>query len=202
MIFVLKTKRYSFPASDSFNCVHNVIVIVPFFCGHKFDLGVGGPGHCAAVSDLMLEEEGECFPEGLLKAGPHEAVNNEVDGRVGVGHTVGPRLDLVGGVVGLVLGVEGLKENKELDGPPAHGEQKDDHHHHLGHLAPYAYGSLRQQVDLVEIRENGGEKQLDRRREKKQTRGLGPCRRAVSIPNHCSSWRIYLLAASTTSSCI
>ena len=142
-------------ASGSFNPVHN-IVIVPFFRGHKFDLCVGGAGHRAAVSDPVLEEKGEGLPEGLLKAGPHEAVDDGVDGGVGVGHAVGPRLDLVGGVVGLVLGIEGLKEDKELDGTPAHGEQEDDHHHHPGHLAAYADGPLRQQVDLETLRENRG----------------------------------------------
>lgn len=116
----------------------------------------------------MLEEEGKGLPEGLLKTGPHEAINDGVDRGVGVGHAVGPRLDLVRGVVGLILGVEGLKEDKELDGTPAHSEQEDDHHYHLGHLAPYAYGSLRQQVDLEKIRERRG-KAVDRSGEKKQT---------------------------------
>lgn len=97
----------------------------------------------------MLEQEGERFPEGLLKAGSHETIYDGVDGGVGVGHAVGPRLDLVRGVVGLVVWIERLEKDEDLDGTPADGEEEDDHYHHLGDFAPYADCSFGQQVDLT-----------------------------------------------------
>lgn len=96
----------------------------------------------------MLEQKWEGFPEGLLKCGSHETINYGVDGRVGVGHAVGPRFDLVCGVVGPVIWIERLEEDKNLDGTPADGEEEDDYYHHLGDFAPDADSSLRQEVDL------------------------------------------------------
>lgn len=78
----------------------------------------------------MLKQKREGFPEGLLKGGSHESINDGVDRRVGVRHAVGPRLDLVCGIVGLVVWRERLKENKDLDGTPADGEEQDDYDHH------------------------------------------------------------------------
>lgn len=124
------------------------VVIVAFHRGNELDLGVGGPGSRAAVSDLVPEQEGEGLPEGLLEGGSHEAVDYRVDGRVGVGHAVGPRLYLVRGVVRLVVRMERLEEDEDLDGTPANGEKEDDHHHHLGDFAPDTDGSLGQKVDL------------------------------------------------------
>lgn len=54
----------------------------------------------------MLEQKWEGFPERLLEGCSHETINYGVDRRVGVGHTVGPRLDLVCGVVGPVVRIE------------------------------------------------------------------------------------------------
>ena len=96
----------------------------------------------------MFEQEWERLLEGLAEAGSHEAVDYRVDRRVGVGHAVGPGLDLVGGVVGPVVRREGLKEDEELNGTPAHCEEKHNHHHHLGDFPPDADGPLRQQVHL------------------------------------------------------
>lgn len=96
----------------------------------------------------MLEQEGEGFSEGFLEAGSHETVDYGVDRGVGVGHAVGPCLDFVRGVVGPVVWVERLEEDKYLDGTPADGEEEDDHYHHLGDFAPDADCSLRQEVDL------------------------------------------------------
>lgn len=96
----------------------------------------------------MLEQKRERFPEGLLEGGAHEAVNYGINGRVGVRHAVGPRLDLVGRVVGLVVCRERLKEDKDLDRTPADGKEEDDYNYHLGDFAPDADGSLRQEVDL------------------------------------------------------
>lgn len=123
-------------------------VVVSFLRGHKLDLSVGGPGSHAAVSHLVLEQKGEGLPEGLLEGGAHEAVNYGINRRVGVRHAVGPRLDLVGCVAGLIVCREGLKEDKDLDRTPADGEEEDDHDDHLGDFAPDADGSLRQEVDL------------------------------------------------------
>lgn len=96
----------------------------------------------------MLEQKWERFPEGLLKGGPHEAVNYGVDRRVGIGHAVGPRLDLVCGVVGTVVWIERLEEDEDLDGTPADGEQEDDDHHHPRDFASDADSSLGKEVDL------------------------------------------------------
>lgn len=90
----------------------------------------------------MLEQKWEGFPEGLLESSSHETINYGVDRRVGIGHAVGPRLDLVCGVVGPVVWIERLEEGKDLDGTPADGEEEDDYHHHLGHFAPDADSSL------------------------------------------------------------
>lgn len=79
----------------------------------------------------MLEQKRESFPEGLLEGGAHEAVNYGINRRVGVRHAVGPRLDLVGCVVGLIICRERLKEDKDLDGTPADGEKEDSYDHHL-----------------------------------------------------------------------
>lgn len=123
-------------------------VVVSFLRGHELDLSIGGPGSHAAVSDLVLEQKWERFPEGLLKGGAHEAVNYGINRRVGVRHAVRPRLDLVGCVVGLIVCRERLEEDKDLDRTPADGEEEDDYDYHLGHFAPDADGSLRQEVDL------------------------------------------------------
>lgn len=96
----------------------------------------------------MFEEKREGFPEGLLEGGTHESINNWVDRGVGVGHAVGPRFDLVRGVVGLVVWIERLKEHEDLDGSPADGEKQDNHHHHLRDFAPDSDGSLGQEIDL------------------------------------------------------
>lgn len=123
-------------------------VVVSFLRGHELDLSVGGPGSHAAVSDLVLEQKREGFAEGLLEGGAHEAVNYGIHGRVGVRHAVGPCLDLVGGVTGLIVCGERLEEDKDLDGTPADGEEEDDDDDHLGDFAPDADGSLGQEVDL------------------------------------------------------
>lgn len=101
----------------------------------------------------MLEQKREGFPKGLLEGGSHETVNYGVDRRVGVGHAVGPRLDLVCGVVGPEVRIERLKEDEDLDGTPADGKQKDDYDHHLGDFAPDTDSSLREEVDLMRRRE-------------------------------------------------
>lgn len=110
--------------------INNIIVISLLRC-NKLDFGIRSPRSHAAVSDLVLEKEREGFPEGLLEGGAHEPINYGVDGRVGVGHAVGPRLDLVRSVVGPVVGIERLKEDEDLDGAPADGEEEDDYDHHL-----------------------------------------------------------------------
>lgn len=96
----------------------------------------------------MLEQKREGFPEGLFESGSHETVNYRVDRRVGVRHTVGPRLDLVCRIVGLVVRIERLEEDEDLDGTPANGEEEDDYYHHLGDFSPNTDSSLRQEVDL------------------------------------------------------
>lgn len=123
-------------------------VVVSLLGGHELDLGVGRPGSHAVVSDLVLEQKREGFPEGLLEGGTHEAVNYGIHRRVGVRHAVGPRLDLVGCVVGLVVCRERLKEDKDLDRSPADGKEEDDYDDHLGDFTPDADGPLRQEVDL------------------------------------------------------
>lgn len=123
-------------------------IVVALLCSHKLDLSIGRPRGHAAVPDLVLEQKWERFPEGLLEGGAHEAINYGIDRRVGVRHAVGPCLDLVGCVVGLIVCREGLKENKDLDRAPADCEKEDDYDHHLRHFAPDANGSLRQEVDL------------------------------------------------------
>ena len=90
----------------------------------------------------MLEQEGKGFPERLLKTGSHETINNGVDRGVGVRHAVGPRLDLVRGVVWLIVWIERLKEGEDLDGSPADGEEEDNDYHHLGDFASYVYCSF------------------------------------------------------------
>lgn len=96
----------------------------------------------------MPEQEGEGFPEGLLKTGSHEAINYGVNRRVSIGHAVGPCLDLVCCVVWPVVWIERLEKDKNLDRAPADGEEEDYHYHHLGDFAPDADCSLRQEVDL------------------------------------------------------
>lgn len=96
----------------------------------------------------MLEQEGKSFPERLLETSSHKAINYGVDRGVGVGHAVGPRLDLVCGIVRLVVRIERLEEDKDLDGPPADGKEKHNHYHHLGNFAPDADCSLRQEIHL------------------------------------------------------
>lgn len=90
----------------------------------------------------MSEEEGECFPEGLSEAGTHKAIHDGVDRRVGIRHAVGPGLDLIRGIIDLKVGVERLKEDKDLNGTPADGEEHHDDHHHFGNLTPDGNGSL------------------------------------------------------------
>lgn len=126
----------------------HAVVIVALLCGNKLDLSVGGPRSRAAVSDLAPKQEREGFPEGLLKAGSHEAVNYGVDRGVSVRHAVGPRLDLVRRVAGLVVWMERLEEDKDLDGTPADGKEENDNHNHLGDFAPDTDCSLRQKIDL------------------------------------------------------
>lgn len=70
----------------------------------------------------MFEQEVESLFEGLAETVSHEAINDWVDGGVSVGHAVSPCLDLIGGVVDPVVGVEGLEQGEELDRPPADGE--------------------------------------------------------------------------------
>lgn len=79
----------------------------------------------------MLEQKRERFPEGLLEGGTHEAINYGINRRVGIRHAVGPCLDLVGCVVGLIVCRERLKEDKDLDRTPADCEKEDDDNHHL-----------------------------------------------------------------------
>ena len=100
----------------------------------------------------MLEQKREGFPEGLLECGSHETVNDGVDRRVGVGHAVSPRLDLVCGVGGPEVGIERLEEDEDLDGTPANGKEEDDYYDHLGDFAPDTDSSLRQEVDLRRTR--------------------------------------------------
>lgn len=126
----------------------NRIIVVAFLCSNKLDLSIGSPRSHAAISHLVFEQKWEGFPEGLLEGGSHETVNYGVDRRVGVGHTVGPRLDLVCGIVGPVVWIEGLEEDEDLDGTPADGEEEDDYYHHLRDFAPNTDSSLRQEVDL------------------------------------------------------
>lgn len=100
----------------------------------------------------MLEQKWEGFPEGLLEGGSHETVNYGVDRRVGVGHAVGPSLDLVCGVVVLIVWIKRLKKGEDLDGTPADGEKQDNYNHHLGDFAPDTDSSFRQEVDLRRTR--------------------------------------------------
>lgn len=79
----------------------------------------------------MLKQERERFPEGLLKTGSHEAINDGVDRGVGVRHAVGPRLDLVRCIVWLVVWMERLEQDKDLDWTPADGKQENDDDDHL-----------------------------------------------------------------------
>lgn len=129
------------------------IIIVAFLCSDKLDLSVGSPWGHAAITDLVFKQEWEGFPKGLLKAGSHKAINYGVDWGVGIGHAVGPGLDLVHCVVGLVVWIERLEKHKDLDWTPADGKEEDDHHHHLGDFTPDANCSLRQEVDLRRILE-------------------------------------------------
>lgn len=96
----------------------------------------------------MFEQKRESLTERLLEICSHEAINNGIHGGVGIGHAVGPRFDLVCGVVWLVAWIERLEEDEDLDGTPTDGKEEDDHYHHLGDFAPDTYGSLRQEVDL------------------------------------------------------
>lgn len=96
----------------------------------------------------MSEEEGESLPEGFSEAGTHEAIHDGVDGRVGIRHAVGPRLDLICGIIDLKVRVERLKEDKDLDGTPADGEEHHDDYHHFGNLTPDGNGSLGEQMHL------------------------------------------------------
>lgn len=123
-------------------------IVVALLCSHKLDLSIGCPWSHAAVSDLVLEQKWESFPEGLLEGGAHEAINYGINRRVGVRHAVGPRLDLVGCVVELIVCRERLKEDKDLDGTPADGEEEDDYDHHLWDFAPDANGSFREKINL------------------------------------------------------
>lgn len=109
----------------------NYIIVVSLLRCNKLDFSICSPRSHAAVSDLVLEKKREGFPEGLLEGGTHEPINYGVDGRVGVGHAVGPRLDLVRNVVGPVVWIERLEEDEDLDGAPADGEEEDDYDHHL-----------------------------------------------------------------------
>lgn len=113
-------------------------MIVAFLCSNKLDLSIGCSRSHAAVPDLVLEQEWERLSERLLEVGAHESVNDWVDGGVGIGHAVGPRFDLIGGVVWPIVWIEGLEEDEDLDGTPADGEEQHDHHHHPGDFAPDA----------------------------------------------------------------
>lgn len=145
----LRKQQSHFLALNS-ESVHSVI-IVAFLCSNKLDLSVGSPWRHATIPDLVFKKEWKGFPERLLKAGSHKPINNGVDWGVGIGHAVGPGLDLIHCVVGLVVWIERLEKHKDLDGTPTDGKEEDDHHHHLGDFAPDADGSLRQEVDLRKI---------------------------------------------------
>lgn len=90
----------------------------------------------------MSEEEWKGLPERFAEACTHETVDNGVDGGVGVGHAVGPRLDLICCVVRLEVWIERLEEDKDLNGTPADGEEDHYDHHHFGNLTPNGDGSL------------------------------------------------------------
>lgn len=92
----------------------------------------------------MSEEEGESLFEGLSETGTHEAIHDGVNRRVGIRHAVGPRLDLICGIINLKVGVERLKEDKDLNWTPADGEEHHDDYHHFGYLTPDGNGSLRE----------------------------------------------------------
>lgn len=96
----------------------------------------------------MPEEEGEGLSEGLSKAGTHKAIHDGVDRRVGIRHAVGPCLDLICGIINLKVGVERLKEDKDLNRAPADGEKQHNDYHHFRNLAPDGNGSLREQMHL------------------------------------------------------
>lgn len=91
----------------------------------------------AIVLYALAEEEGERLLEGLAEAVSHECIDYGVERRVGIRHAIGPRLDLVGLIVGLEVTIEALKEQVELDGTPANGEQQHNHYNHLGNLGPH-----------------------------------------------------------------
>lgn len=129
--------------------------------GHKLDFRVGRARGHAAVPHRVSEQEGKGLPEGFAEAGPHEAVDDGVDGRVGVGHAVGPRLDLVGGVVDLEVGVETLEEDEDLNGAPANGEERHDDHYHFGDLASDGEGSLGEEMHLETKQEQSSTGQHD-----------------------------------------
>lgn len=98
------------------------MIVVAFLRRDKLDLGVGRPGGHAAVPDFVSVQEGKGLPERLLETGAHEAVNNGIDGGVGIRHAVCPCLDLIRGIRCPKIRIEGLKEDKDLDGTPAQGK--------------------------------------------------------------------------------
>ncbi len=109
---------------------------------YELYLCIGRAGGDTAVSHFVSEEEGKGLPEGLAEAGAHKTVDNRVDRGVGIGHAVGPCLDLICCVVGFEVGIERLEQDKDLNGTPADGEESNNDHYHFGNLTPNGDRSL------------------------------------------------------------
>lgn len=127
-------------------CAENVLNLfslsVALFSCYKLHFCIGRARGHAAVPHFVSEEEREGLPERLAEAGPHKTIDNGVDRRVGVGHAVSPRLDLIGCIVRLEVWIERLEEDKDLNGTPADGEEDNNDHYHFGNLTPNGDGSL------------------------------------------------------------
>lgn len=121
---------------------------VALVCCNKFDFCICCTGSYTAVPHCLSEEKGESLSEGLSKAGTHKAIHNGVDRWVGIWHAVGPCLDLICGIIDLKVGVERLKEDKDLNWTPADGEEHHNDYDHFGNLTSDGNGSLWEQMHL------------------------------------------------------
>lgn len=78
----------------------------------------------------LLKEERKNFIKGFAKVGTHECIYNGIDGRIGVGHAVGPYLHLISVVITFESGTKCLKKDIELNGTPTDSEEKYNNSHH------------------------------------------------------------------------
>lgn len=117
-------------------------------------VGVGTACDLRAAHPCPADEREDLF-EGLPEVGTHEGVDHRVDGGVSVGHAVRPDLDLVGVIVALEAGDEGLEEDEELHRPPADSEEDHNDGHHMGDFGPRGLRALGQPLHLQRERDGG-----------------------------------------------